>query len=86
MRHELYKDFLEYAVSQGMDPDKMQELYDRDYESDGMDPEAGAAVWEFEDMMYDFLEVSSVDDDPRLYDLLEAPGNYEINHPWNFRK
>lgn len=83
--HELYKDFLEYAQGQGMDLDRMQELYDRNYETDGMDDEAEYAVHEFEEMMYDFLGVNSVDEDDRLYTLLEAPGSYEINHPYNFR-
>lgn len=83
--HELYKDFLEYAQGQGMDLDRMQELYYRDYETDGMDAEADYAVHEFEEMMYDFLGVNSVDEDDRLYTLMEAPGSYEINHPDNFR-
>lgn len=83
--HELYKDFLEYAQGQGMDLDRMQELYDRNYETDGMDDEADYAVHEFEEMMYDFLGVNSVEEDDRLYTLMEAPGSYEINHPHNFR-
>lgn len=83
--HELYKDFLEYAQGQGMDLDRMQELYDRNYETDGMDDEAEYAVHEFEEMMYDFLGVNSVEEDDRLYTLMEAPGSYEINHPYNFR-
>lgn len=83
--HELYKDFLEYAQGQGMDLDRMQDLYYRDYETDGMDDEASYAVHEFEEMMYDFLGVNSVEEDDRLYTLMEAPGSYEINHPDNFR-
>ena len=83
--HELYKDFLEYAVDQGVDLDDVQEMYDRNYEVDGMDMEAFHEVLEFEELMYDFLGVESVYDDSRLYALLEAPGIYEINHPFNFR-
>lgn len=83
--HELYKDFLEYAVDQGVDLDDVQEMYDRNYEVDGMDMEAFHEVLEFEEMMYDFLGVESVYDDSRLHSLLEAPGIYEINHPSNFR-
>ena len=83
--HELYKDFLEYAVDQGVDLDDMQAMYDRNYEVDGMDTEAFHEVLEFEGLMYDFLGVESVDDDPRLHSLLEAPGIYEVNHPFNFR-
>ena len=83
--HELYKDFLEYAQGQGMDLDRMQELYDRNYESNGMDEEADHAVRDFEEMMYDFLGVNSVEEDSRVYTLMDAPGSYEINHPYNFR-
>lgn len=83
--HELYKDFLEYAQGQGLDLDRMQELYDRNYETNGMDEEADHAVQDFEEMMYDFLGVNSVDEDMRVYDLMEGPGMYEINHPYNFR-
>lgn len=83
--HELYKDFLAYAQLQGMDLVRTQELYSRNYETDGMDADASDATHEFEEMMYDFLGVQSVDDDSRLYGLLEAPGIYEITHPYNFR-
>lgn len=82
--HELYKDFLEYAVKQGVDLDHMQDMYDLYYLHEGMHEEAENEVHMFEGMMYDFLGVESVDDDERLYDLLEAPGSYEINHPYNF--
>lgn len=83
--YELYRDFLEYAVRQGFDLDYVQDMYSRHYETDGMDGEAEHAVYEFEDAMYDFLGVKSVEDDSRLYILMEAPGTYEINHPANFR-
>lgn len=83
--HELYKDFLEYAVEQGVDLDEMQALYDQHCESEGMDDHAACAVIDFEEMMYDFLDVESVDDDPRLYALMECPSVYEITHPFNFR-
>jgi hypothetical protein len=83
--HELYKDFLEYAIGQGVDLDEVQEMYDRNYEGDGLDMEAFNEILEFEGLMYDFLDVQSVDDDDRLHSLHEAPGIYEINHPHNFR-
>lgn len=83
--HELYKDFLEYAVRQGFDLEYVQDMYSLHYESDGTHGEAAHAVYEFEDSMYDFLGVESVDDDSRLYALMECPGSYEINHPFNFR-
>lgn len=83
--HELYKDFLEYAVDQGVDLDFVQAEYDKDRESNGMDSGAADTTHDFEEMMYDFLGVESVYDDSRLHSLLEAPGIYEINHPFNFR-
>lgn len=83
--HELYKDFLEYAVEQGVNLEYMQYMYILHDIHQGMHEEAEDAVHSFETMMYDFLDVSSVDDDPRLYDLLEAPGIYEIDHPLNVR-
>lgn len=83
--HELYKDFLEYAVDQGVDLDNVQEMYDLLYESGGMSDRAACAVLHFEELMYDFLGVDSMYDDPRMDSLMEAPGIYEINHPFNFR-
>lgn len=83
--HELYKDFLEYAVEQGMDLERMQYLYILNDDHQGIHGEAANAVHEFEGMMYDFLGVQSVDDDPRLYALLECPSIYEIDHPSNVR-
>lgn len=83
--HELYKDFLEYAVEQGLDLAFVQVEYDKNWESYGMDSGAADTTHDFEEMMYDFLGVQSVEDDDRLYPLLEAPGIYEINHPHNFR-
>lgn len=84
-QHELYKDFLEYAVEHGEDLDYVQGMYDLYYESEGCNPEAESAVHSFEELMYDFLGVSSVVDDERLYDLMEAPSMYEVNHPSNIR-
>lgn len=83
--HDLYKQFLQYAVSQGVDLDEMQDMYDRDYESDGMDSDADHAVAWFESLMYDFLGVTSVEN-TLVYALMECPGTYEINHPNNFDK
>lgn len=83
--HELYKDFLEYAIEQGVNLDHMQGMYDLYSLHEGMHEEAEHAVHTFEEMMYDFLDVQSVDDDPRLHDLLESPWRYEINHPFNLR-
>lgn len=86
--YELYKDFLEYAQGQGFDLDHMQNAYDEHYKMEGTGPEADQAdrdVYDFESAMYDFLDVTSVDQDDRLYELLDAPGIYEINHPDNFR-
>lgn len=80
--HELYKDFLEYAMEQGLD---LQAIEDDIFSDDPIRQES-ERVYAFEEAMYDFLGVTSVDDDPRLYRLLEAPGIYEINHPFNFRK
>lgn len=84
IEHELYKDFLKYAVRQGFDLEYVQAMYILHYESNGMHGEAGHAVYEFEDAMYDFLGVESVEEDSRLYILMEAPGIYEITHPYNF--
>lgn len=78
---ELYKDFLEYALGQGADLDYLQEMYDRNYQSNGMDEEADRAVYELESLMSDFAN----GDDSVFYQLLDAPGSYEINHPNNFR-
>lgn len=83
--HELYKDFLAYAGEQGVDLDHMQDMYNTHELYQGMHDDAEHAVHTFEEMMYDFLDVQSVDDDPRLHDLLEAPWMYEINHPYNLR-
>lgn len=83
--YELYKDFLEYAVEQGVNLEYMQDMYDLYYLHEGMHEEAEEAVYNFEGVMYDFLDVQSVDDDPRLYALMECPSVYEITHPFNFR-
>lgn len=83
--HELYKDFLEYAMRQGVDLDFVQDEYNKNWETNGTDSGAADTTHDFEAMMYDFLGVKSVDDDPRLGALMEAPGIYEINHPFNFR-
>lgn len=85
---DLYMDFLEYAQGQGFDLDHMQNAYDEHYKMEGTGPEADQAdrdVHDFESAMYDFLDVTSVDQDDRLYELLDAPGIHEINHPNNFR-
>lgn len=79
--HEIYKDFLEYAISQGLDLEVIEDDY---FSNDPMRQESHN-IYDFEAAMYDFLGVQSVDDDDRLYPLLEAPGIYEINHPHNFR-
>ena len=78
---EIYKDFLDYARGQGADLDYMQDMYDRNYQSNGMDDEADRAVYELETMMSDYAG----GDDDVFYQLLDAPGSYEINHPNNFR-
>lgn len=78
---ELYKDFLKYAVDKGLD---LKEIED-DYFSEDTLRQESDNVLEFEAAMYGFLNVQSVDDDPRLYDLLAAPGSYGINDPSNFR-
>lgn len=82
--HDLYKQFLSFAVSKGVDLDFMQEMYDLDYESDGMDSGADHAVSDFQELMYDFIGVNSVEEDSRVLALMECPGIFEINHPYNF--
>lgn len=84
--HDLYKQFLSFAVSKGVDLDYMQEMYDLDYESDGMDSDADHAVSDFQELMYDFIGVNSVEEDSRVLALMECPGIYEINHPNNFER
>lgn len=83
--HELYKDFLEYAVSRGADLDHVQNMYNTHDLYEGMHNDAERAVHTFENMMYDFLDVHSVHDDPRLFVLMEAPRNFGVNDPYNFR-
>lgn len=83
--HELYKDFLEYAVEQGSDLERVQDMYNTHDLYEGMHSDAERAVNAFENMMYEFLDVQSVHDDPRLFVLMEAPRHFDINHPRNFR-
>ena len=68
---DLYVKFLEYAKNQGIDLEHMESVFFNDQD----DPE----YHRFEELMYDFLQVDSVDDDPQLYTLLEAPGIYGIS-------
>lgn len=83
-KHELYKEFLVYAMDNGVDLDYVQRMYDLYYETEGMHAGAEYAVHSFEETMYDFLGVTTIVDDERLHDLMEAPSIYEINHPNNF--
>ena len=68
---DLYVRFLEYAKNRGFDLEHIENLY--------MSGQETSDVHQFEEAMYDFLDVDSVDDDPRLYELLEAPGIYGIS-------
>lgn len=83
-QHELYKDFLQYAVDLGTNLEYMQAMYDLYCGTEPISDGVEWAVRSFEKMMYDFLGVTSIVDDERLYDLIEAPAIYEINHPNNF--
>lgn len=80
-QHELYKDFLEYAKKKGLNLASIE----TDYLSDDPMRQESDRIGEFEEAMYQFLGVSSTDEDTRLFALLEAPGIYEINHPRNFK-
>lgn len=82
--HELYKEFLQYAVDQGINLEYMQVMYDLYSGTEPISDGVEWAVHSFEEMMYDFLGVVSVEDDDRLFHLMEAPSIYEINHPNNF--
>lgn len=83
-KHDLYKEFLQYARGMGINLDYMQAMYDLYCGTEPISDGVEYAVHSFEEMMYDFLGVTSIVDDERLYDLMEAPSIYEINHPNNF--
>lgn len=75
---KLWQEFLEYAESQGFNLDEIDSLYMQDQDA--------SDIIEFETAMYDFLGVNSVDDDPRLYELLEGPGMFGVERRASRRK
>ena len=78
----LYNEFLDYAEGQGMDLGHMSEMYDRNYQSNGMDDEADRAVYELESLMSDYAG----GDEDAFYQLLDAPGSYGFDRVSNRKR